>query len=78
MGLRGLLWTFPSGYLLHHAGYGAAFALSGAVMPAVYSLAQYAKPAWTADGWQPKKCASPDFEEDWVRPPPPPDLRSQA
>lgn len=42
MSMRGLLWTAPAGYLLHHRGLGWQYALSGAAMGFVYSIGQNA------------------------------------
>ena len=40
MSLRGLVWTAPSGYLLHHRGLGWHYALAGAMMGPIYSIGQ--------------------------------------
>eukprot|EP00730_Choanoeca_flexa_P004794 TRINITY_DN11803_c0_g3_i1.p1 TRINITY_DN11803_c0_g3~~TRINITY_DN11803_c0_g3_i1.p1 ORF type:complete len:389 (+),score=29.43 TRINITY_DN11803_c0_g3_i1:103-1269(+) len=66
MGLRGLVWTLPSGHLLQMAGYGSQFALSGAFMPVIYTLGNYAHHLKTAAHWQPKQCSDPPFEQDWA------------
>eukprot|EP00049_Salpingoeca_infusionum_P019013 m.359753 g.359753 ORF g.359753 m.359753 type:complete len:402 (+) comp18708_c0_seq1:330-1535(+) len=66
MGVRGLLWTLPSGYMLTWNGYHWGFAASGAMMPAIYSLANYLKNEWTADNWEPLTCTNPPFSQDWA------------
>lgn len=42
------------------------FALSGALMPAIYTLGNWPHPMWTADGWEPQTCHDPPFQVDWV------------
>ncbi|EGD75118.1 hypothetical protein PTSG_06773 [Salpingoeca rosetta] len=66
MGMRGLMWTLPAGYVMHHEGYGWQFSLSGAVMPAIYAFGFRDHPIWTADGWQPLTCSDPPFSQDWA------------
>lgn len=38
MSLRGLTWTVPQGYALHHMGFGWQYSLSGSVMGVIYYI----------------------------------------
>eukprot|EP00055_Hartaetosiga_balthica_P005409 m.15830 g.15830 ORF g.15830 m.15830 type:complete len:406 (+) comp4529_c1_seq1:103-1320(+) len=66
MGVRGLLWTLPAGHFLYRNGYSWKFSISGAVMPAIYTLANWPHGLWTADNWQPLECSIPSFSQDWA------------
>lgn len=43
------------------------FAISGALMPAIYTLGNWPHTVWTVDGWEPTVCNDPPFQVDWVR-----------
>ena len=49
--LHGLVWTFPSGYLLHHMGYGWEYALSGGAMSHLHIAHSHSHPAQPRWDW---------------------------